>query len=295
VNRYNLPFVPFIGVNHHRGMVVFGCGIISDETVASYVWLLQAFLEAMHQKHPTSVITDGDHAMAKSIEVVLPNTDHRLCSWHIEQNMLRHLRGNMPKDFRKSIYHAMDVTEFEKQWIQFNEAHSKKGIDITDTELSKGKDLWLHGMYELRDKWSASYTKGRTFLGMQSNQCSESLNSRLHIHLNRKMSLVDLVEHYEFCLLCIRNKENELDAKALGSMPFHEISADPFETQAAGIYTLKIFRKIREQIRGMVNWEVTSMLWEDDDDCERIRYEISSVGEGAPFVMQFGWRFDDGC
>jgi hypothetical protein len=64
-------------------------------------------------------------------------------------------------------------------------------------------------------------------------------------------------------------------------MPFHEISADPFETQAAGIYTPKIFRKIREQIRGMVNWEVTSMLWEEEDDCERIRYEISSVGEGA--------------
>ena len=70
VNRYNLPFVPFIGVNHHRGTVVFGCGIVSDETVASYVWLLHAFLAAMHQKHPLSVITDGDLAMAKAIEVV---------------------------------------------------------------------------------------------------------------------------------------------------------------------------------------------------------------------------------
>jgi hypothetical protein len=37
VNRYNLPFVPFIGVNHHRGTVVFACGIILDETVGSYV------------------------------------------------------------------------------------------------------------------------------------------------------------------------------------------------------------------------------------------------------------------
>jgi hypothetical protein len=80
VNRYNLPFVPFIGVNHHQGTVVFACGIISDETVGSYVWLLEAFLEAIHQKHPISVITDGDLAMAKAIEVVLPNTDHRLCS-----------------------------------------------------------------------------------------------------------------------------------------------------------------------------------------------------------------------
>nr|XP_034593737.1 protein FAR1-RELATED SEQUENCE 5-like isoform X3 [Setaria viridis]XP_034593738.1 protein FAR1-RELATED SEQUENCE 5-like isoform X3 [Setaria viridis] len=48
VNRYNLPFVPFIGVNHHRSTVVFGCGILSDETILSYVWLLEALLEAMH-------------------------------------------------------------------------------------------------------------------------------------------------------------------------------------------------------------------------------------------------------
>jgi zinc finger SWIM domain-containing protein 3 len=33
---------------------------------------------------------------------------------------------------------------------------------------------------------------------MQSNQRSESLNSVLHNHLDRKMSLVDLMEHYEF-------------------------------------------------------------------------------------------------
>ncbi|RLM61906.1 hypothetical protein C2845_PM14G20110 [Panicum miliaceum] len=53
-------------------------------------------------------------------------------------------------------------------------------------------------MYELRRKWAATFTRGRHFLGMQSNQRSESLNSRLHNHLDRKMSMVDLVEHYEY-------------------------------------------------------------------------------------------------
>jgi hypothetical protein len=114
VNRYNLSFIPFIGLNHHRGTVDFACGIISDETVASYVWLLEAFLEVMHQKHPMSVISDGDLAMAKAIEVVLPNTDHHLCSWHVEQNMVRHLRGKTLQDFRNFIYHPMNVEEFER-------------------------------------------------------------------------------------------------------------------------------------------------------------------------------------
>jgi hypothetical protein len=39
------------------------------------------------------------------------------------------------------------------------------------------------------------------------------------------MSLADLVEHYEFCLLHIRSKEIELDVTTLGSIPFHDTSA----------------------------------------------------------------------
>jgi zinc finger SWIM domain-containing protein 3 len=35
-NRYNLPFVPFVGLNHHRSTVVFGCAIISNETSEAY-------------------------------------------------------------------------------------------------------------------------------------------------------------------------------------------------------------------------------------------------------------------
>ena len=58
-NRYNLPFVPFVGLNQHRSTVIFGCGIISRETTQAYEWLLKTFLAAMSQKHPVSVITDG--------------------------------------------------------------------------------------------------------------------------------------------------------------------------------------------------------------------------------------------
>jgi hypothetical protein len=88
VNRYNLPFVPFIAIGHHRTTVVFGCGILSDETISSYIWLLNAFLKEMRQQQPCSLIIDGDVAMAKAIEIVMPLADHR-CNWHIEQNMIK--------------------------------------------------------------------------------------------------------------------------------------------------------------------------------------------------------------
>ena len=62
-NRYNIPIVPFVGVNHHKRTVIFGCGIISHENKNSYEWLLRTFSNANIQKHHISLITDGDLAM----------------------------------------------------------------------------------------------------------------------------------------------------------------------------------------------------------------------------------------
>ena len=71
MNRYGMPFIPFVGLNNHRKTTVFGCAIVSDETEETYVWLLQTFLRSMCQKMPKSVITDADAAMIKAIRQVL--------------------------------------------------------------------------------------------------------------------------------------------------------------------------------------------------------------------------------
>jgi hypothetical protein len=59
----------------------------------------------------------------------------------------------------------MEVDEFERHWKEFRANHK-----------IKEDNFWMNMMYELRRKWAAVYTRGRLFLGMQSNQRSESLN-----------------------------------------------------------------------------------------------------------------------
>ncbi|XP_058210670.1 protein FAR-RED IMPAIRED RESPONSE 1-like [Rhododendron vialii] len=41
VNRYNMPFAPFVGVNHHGQSILLGCGLISHEDTESFSWLFQ--------------------------------------------------------------------------------------------------------------------------------------------------------------------------------------------------------------------------------------------------------------
>ncbi|KAK1582045.1 hypothetical protein Q3G72_011366 [Acer saccharum] len=57
-NKYDMPFAPFTGVNHHLQSIQFGCALLQDETEATFLWLFQTWLEAMGGRHPTSIITD---------------------------------------------------------------------------------------------------------------------------------------------------------------------------------------------------------------------------------------------
>ena len=80
INKQNRSFAVFVGLNHHRETIVFGASLMYDETVDSFVWLFQTFLQAMSGKSPKTFFTDQDAAMAKAILQVMPNTYHRLCT-----------------------------------------------------------------------------------------------------------------------------------------------------------------------------------------------------------------------
>ncbi|KAK2635341.1 hypothetical protein Ddye_030133 [Dipteronia dyeriana] len=47
-NVYRRPLVMLVGVNHHKSTTIFGFGLLGDETVETYIWLLRTFLVSMH-------------------------------------------------------------------------------------------------------------------------------------------------------------------------------------------------------------------------------------------------------
>ncbi|KAE8732263.1 hypothetical protein F3Y22_tig00002237pilonHSYRG01202 [Hibiscus syriacus] len=86
-NLYGRPIMPIVGVNHHHNTIVFATSIIADETSQSFEWVLQNVLEAMINKSPISVVTDGNRAMQRAIKYVIPYAKHRLCSWNLSRNV----------------------------------------------------------------------------------------------------------------------------------------------------------------------------------------------------------------
>ncbi|GJW02674.1 regulation of nuclear pre-mRNA domain-containing protein 1B [Tanacetum coccineum] len=85
-NKYNMKFVPFIGIDNHGKCVTLGSGMLLHEDTKSYTWLLTAFMTAF-LKEPTMIVTDQDGAMKRAIEAVFTKSKHRLCMWHIMQKI----------------------------------------------------------------------------------------------------------------------------------------------------------------------------------------------------------------
>ncbi|GJW53920.1 FAR1-related sequence 9-like protein [Tanacetum coccineum] len=82
-NKYNMKFVPFIGIDNHGKCVTLGSGMLLHEDIKSYTWLLTAFMTAF-LKEPTMIVTDQDGAMKRAIEAVFTKSKHRLCMYNMK-------------------------------------------------------------------------------------------------------------------------------------------------------------------------------------------------------------------
>uniref|UniRef100_A0A2N9FU91 Protein FAR1-RELATED SEQUENCE n=1 Tax=Fagus sylvatica TaxID=28930 RepID=A0A2N9FU91_FAGSY len=120
-NKYDMPFAPFIGINHHGESIILGCGLLSSEDTDSFVWVFRQWLQSMCDIAPKAIITDQCQAMRRAIEIVFPETVHRWCIWHITMKLPVKLAGleayqDIKHSLLKAVHDSMTVEEFEEKW-----------------------------------------------------------------------------------------------------------------------------------------------------------------------------------
>jgi zinc finger SWIM domain-containing protein 3 len=119
-NKDCRPLGVFVGFNQFREIVVFGATLLYDESKSSFKWLFEAFLEAHKHKHPRTIYKDQDMAMKNAISMVFLDSWHGLCTFHIMQNVAKHL-ARMGRDESSALaelsacmYEYEDVKTFEE-------------------------------------------------------------------------------------------------------------------------------------------------------------------------------------
>ncbi|KAK1559828.1 hypothetical protein Q3G72_018862 [Acer saccharum] len=170
-NRYEMPFAPFVGVNHHGQSILLGAGLISNEDTETFVWLFQTWLQCMDGITPKVIIIDQDRAMKNAIAIVFPTTRHRFCLWHILKKVPEKLgsyasyKTGMKSALMKSVYDSQSVEEFETSWDQL----------ITTYNLHE--NAWLQSLYAEREHWVPAFLKDYFWAGISTMQRSESMNA----------------------------------------------------------------------------------------------------------------------
>ncbi|XP_057463795.1 protein FAR-RED IMPAIRED RESPONSE 1-like [Actinidia eriantha] len=182
VNKYDMPFAPFVGVNHHGQSILLGCGLISHEDIKSFSWLFKTWMTCMWECAQIAIITDQCMAMKNAIEEVFPNIRHRWCIWHILKKVPEKLGKckaykSISLSLHIAIYDSLTVDEFEGAW------------DVLIKKYELQNNEWLHGLYLERNRWVPAFVKDVFLAGMSSTQRSESMNSYFDGYINSKTTL----------------------------------------------------------------------------------------------------------
>ncbi|XP_022018925.1 protein FAR1-RELATED SEQUENCE 4-like [Helianthus annuus] len=184
--RYNMVCVPFTGIDNHCRNVMLGAGLLASESIESYKWLLQSFLDSFG-KQPKVVVTDQDPAMKQAIEAVFDKSRHGLCMWHI-----------MKKVADKVGYKLSNNEDFKRRmcdivWIDLIAPETlEREWKLIMIEYGLTENKCIDDMFGMRSSWIPAFYRHEPMSGlMRTISRSESENHFFCQVANSQLTLVE--------------------------------------------------------------------------------------------------------
>ncbi|EXB29143.1 Protein FAR1-RELATED SEQUENCE 4 [Morus notabilis] len=275
-NKYKIPLVLFIGVNHHIQPALLGCALIADETVYTFVWLMQTWLVAMGEQAPRVILTDQNNAIKAAIAAIFPSTRHCFCLWQVMEKMPRQLQflsmwqDTFMEKFNKCVFKSWSVEQFEKRWWKLIDRFNLRQVG------------WIQSLYEDRMHWVPTFMRDISFAGLSRTSRSESLNSLFDKYVQGETSLRDFMERYRVIL----EDRYEDDAKA-NFDAWHETpelkSPSPFEKQMSLVYTDEVFKKFQVEVLGAA----ACHLKKENEDETSTTYTVKDFEDNQNYIVEW--------
>ncbi|XP_062088715.1 protein FAR1-RELATED SEQUENCE 5-like [Humulus lupulus] len=186
--------------------------------------------------------------MAKAIQKVFPTSVHRLCAWHLQNNVTINAPHPVFKSkFNELLYQYCTEEDFEDTWNRM----------VSEFEFKDSR--WATTTYNSRRSWAECFLRGHFFGGLRTTQRSESINSYLSHFLTSKLKLRDLVGQVDKAIQSIRHTEWEDEFISNHSTPQlpSNILRQYYE-QVASILTRNMYKKVEEQITSALAYSVDS-------------------------------------
>uniref|UniRef100_A0A2N9EY90 Protein FAR1-RELATED SEQUENCE n=1 Tax=Fagus sylvatica TaxID=28930 RepID=A0A2N9EY90_FAGSY len=285
-NKYKVPLVPIIGVNHHFQYILLGCALIGEETTSTFVWLMRTWLKAVGSQAPSVVITDQDKLLKEAVADAFPDTRHCFCLWHILRRILENFGGIINENenekfmakFNKCVYQSLTNEQFEKRWWKM----------VDKFELKENE--WFHSLYEDRDKWVPTYMRDSFLAGFSTTERSESITSFFDRYICRESPFKEFIEQYKTFLEDRYYMEAEADFETRHKQPALR-SLSPLEKQMSILYTDAVFKKFQFEVLGVVSCH----LQKEREDNGTVIFRVDDFEEHQNFVVAWNEAELDIC
>nr|KAJ0212726.1 hypothetical protein LSAT_V11C400221020 [Lactuca sativa] len=213
-NKYCMVFVPFTAIDHHKKSVTDGAGLLSNESIESYSWLL---------KNQHLFLTDQDVAIKQAIEncFLIQNTDY------ISDELFTNT--NFRKKFPKLVW-DMNMKP-----------------DVFEVKLCLLMK-WFKDMFKKRDSWIPGYFNDIPMCGlMKTTSRSEIMNSFFNTYSESGNLLLNFMMNYDSAIQKQRNTQRELD-KASKKASYTMGTPREIELQASKVYTSTLSFEVEKEI-----------------------------------------------
>ncbi|XP_024036896.1 protein FAR1-RELATED SEQUENCE 6-like [Citrus clementina] len=222
--RYNVPLVSFIGVNHHGQSVLLGCGLLASETIESYTWLFRAWLTCMLGRSLQTIITDQCRILQIAVGNVFPRAYHCFSLSCIMQKIPEKLEG-LPE-------------EFEAAWEDMIQRHGIKDHG------------WIQTLYEDRKGWAPVYLKEAYLSGVFSFLQNEVSTLYFEGYLDTNTPLKEFLDKYDQALRANYQLEALADMDSRNSSCIQKPRCY-YEFQLSKLYTNEMLRKFQTEVEAM--------------------------------------------
>lgn len=143
-NAHKLSLVNIVGtsnsssINQSNKLQTFAiaAAFVSSETEETYTWVMEALRESVWPtgfgyKVPAVFITDNERALRNTIDIVFPESNHLLCSWHLWNTMSTKLTiGSVCGD-----EYRLGITEAEVAFKSIVDCRDEKSFDLAVKKL----------------------------------------------------------------------------------------------------------------------------------------------------------------
>ncbi|KAI9160220.1 hypothetical protein LWI28_006291 [Acer negundo] len=187
---YDMIFGAWLGIDNNGRIILFGCALLQDETVGSFVWVLQTFARFLKGKCPQTILTDLDPGLRDAIQSELPSTKHVMSICNILSKLSSWFSlplGSQFSEFKSefdALYHAESAEDFELRWRQM--------VPM----FGLGSDKHIALLYSFRMYWALSHTRGYFLARMATTAYSKSVDAFLKGIFSAQTCLRSFFEQY---------------------------------------------------------------------------------------------------